>query len=239
MRLGVNIDHIATLRQARRADVPDPVQAAVLAELAGADGITVHIRQDRRHIQDRDIRVLRDVVKTRLNVEMALREDVLALILDVEPHQVTIVPERPDELTTEGGLDVPSTGPMLSKFISALNQAGVHVSVFIDPDVNQIWAARDAGADAIEICTARYSEDPGRETLTPVREAAAIASEAGLSVHAGHGLNYQTVSPVAAIAEIVELNIGHSIVARAALVGIERAVREMKQEILKARLDTR
>lgn len=235
IRLGVNIDHVATLRQARKAQAPDPVHAAVLAELGGADAITVHIRQDRRHIQDRDIRLLRQTVGTRINVEMAVREEVLGLILEINPHQVTLVPERPDELTTEGGLDVASDITTIARCASALREAGIHVSIFVDPMESQISAACEAGCDAIEICTARYAETSDPDALDAVRDAAIGARAIGIAVHAGHGLDYQNVIPVAELPQIVELNIGHAIIARAVLVGIERAVREMKKIIDEAR----
>ena len=235
IRLGVNIDHVATLRQARKAQAPDPVHAAVLAELGGADAITVHIRQDRRHIQDRDIRLLRETVGTRLNVEMAVGREVLDLILDINPQQVTLVPERPDELTTEGGLDVAADITTVARCVSALKETGIHVSIFVDPVERQISAAREAGCDAIEICTARYADRPDADALDAVRDAAIRAQAIGIAVHAGHGLDYQSVIPVAELPQITELNIGHAIIARAVLVGIERAVREMKETIDKAR----
>jgi len=231
VRLGVNIDHVATLRQARKATVPDPVHAALLAELGGADGITVHIRQDRRHIQDRDVTLLRETVRTRLNVEMAMRPEILEFVVGVRPHQVTLVPERPDEITTEGGLDVASDNDSVKDCVSALKKAGIHVSIFVDPVEAQISAARQAGCDAMEICTARYADHPGPDTLEDVAKAAAQAETMGIAVHAGHGLNYQTVVPLTQLPQIVEFNIGHAIVARAMLVGFEKAVREMKNVI--------
>lgn len=234
VRLGVNIDHVATLREARKAAVPDPVHVAALAELGGADGITVHIRQDRRHIQERDLRPLRETVKTRLNVEMAIRREMLDLILEVKPHQVTLVPERPDELTTEGGLDVAADIDSVAACVTGLRDAGMHVSVFVDPDARQIAACRETGCDAVEICTARYSERPDTDSLAAVKDAAVRSQGMGIKVHAGHGLDYETVIPVAQLPQIVELNIGHAIVARALLVGFQEAVREMKTLIEKA-----
>ncbi len=237
LRLGVNIDHVATLRQARRAAQPDPVHAACLAELAGADGITVHLRSDRRHIQDRDLELLRQTVKTRLNLEMAATEAMLAVALRVKPDQVTLVPERPDELTTEGGLDVPRQRAPVSAACAALREAGIEVSLFVDPLGAQVQATRDL-AQAFEINTAAYSESRGAaraQALAAVAEAARQGRALGLHVHAGHGLDYDNVGPVAALPEIEELNIGHSIVARAVLVGFERAVREMQAALRRAR----
>jgi pyridoxine 5-phosphate synthase len=233
VRLGVNIDHIATLRQARRAKEPDPVQAAVLAELAGAHSITVHLRSDRRHIQDRDVQVLRQVVKTRLNLELAATAEMLALAVSWKPDQVTLVPERPQEITTEGGLDVVSGAGALLPVVKSLKAAGIQVSLFIDPAQPQVRKAQEMGADAIEINTAAWSEayaGAGRaDALRAVSDTAAESQKLGLTVHAGHGLNYENVRPIAGIPGMVELNIGHSIVARASLVGFERAVREMLQ----------
>jgi pyridoxine 5-phosphate synthase len=229
VRLGVNIDHIATIRQARRAQEPDPVQAAFAAELGGADGITVHLRADRRHIQDRDVRLLREVVRTRLNVELAATPEMLQIALELEPDQVTLVPERPEEVTTEGGLDVLANDAVLEPAIRTLKDAGIHVSLFVDPVAAQVRRSRELKPDAIEINTASYSEAAPAERENALRTLATTAAQAlGVQVHAGHGLNYQNVAAVAAIGEIVELNIGHSIVSRAAFVGLERAVREMK-----------
>jgi pyridoxine 5-phosphate synthase len=230
-RLGVNIDHVATLRQARRAPEPDPVHAAVLAELGGAHGITVHLRSDRRHIQDRDVEILRQVVRTRLNLEMAATQEMLRLALTVKPDQVTLVPERLDELTTEGGLDVVLNSVQLRPVVKTLMDAGIGVSMFVDPDLEQVKESHKIDARAIEINTAAYAEardERAREAaLRKVVDAARLARKLGLAVHAGHGLTYANVGAVAAISEISELNIGHNIVARAALVGMERAVREM------------
>jgi pyridoxine 5-phosphate synthase len=231
IRLGVNIDHVATLRQARRASEPDPVAAAVLATLGGADGITVHLREDRRHIQDRDVRLLRPIVTTRLNLEMAAVDAIADIACEVKPDEATLVPERRQELTTEGGLDVVANEQAVSRVTNRLRDAGIDVSLFIDPDRRQIEAAKRLGATAIEIQTARYSE-AGKNAaveLNALREATAHALGLGLHVHMGHGLNYHNVQAVAAIAGVEELNIGHSIVSRAVLVGMVRAVREMKE----------
>jgi pyridoxine 5-phosphate synthase len=231
-RLGVNIDHVATLRQARRVPDPDPVQAAILAELAGADGITVHLRSDRRHIQDRDVEILRQVVKTRLNLEMAATQEMLKIALTAKPHQVTLVPERREEITTEGGLDVVLNSVQLKPAVKMLEEGGIHVSVFVDPDLEQVKEAHRIDAHAIEINTAAYADardDQGREAaLRKTLDAARFGRKLGLAVHAGHGLTYQNVQPVAAIPEIEELNIGHSIVSNAVFWGMEEAVRRMK-----------
>jgi pyridoxine 5-phosphate synthase len=235
IRLGVNIDHVATVRQARRAQEPDPVAAAVLALLGGADGITIHLREDRRHIQDRDLRLLREVVTHRLNLELAAVDEIVDLACAVRPDEATLVPERRQELTTEGGLDVVANQRDVSRAIQRLTAAGIEVSVFVDPDPRQIETSRLLGARAVEIQTARYSEARGGAAaeLNALREAAAFAREQGLHVHMGHGLNYVNVRPVVRLGGVEELNIGHSIVARAVLVGMERAVREMK-EVLRA-----
>ena len=231
LRLGVNIDHVATVRQARRAKDPDPVHAAVLAELGGADGITVHLRGDRRHIQDRDLDVLKQVVRTRLNVEMATTQEMTRIALTVKPDQVTLVPERREEVTTEGGLDVVLNSVQIRPMVKTLQEAGVEVSLFIDPELEQVKEAHKLDARAIEINTAAWSDAAdarAREAaLRKVTDAARLARKLGLEVHGGHGLNYANVGPIAGLTEIVELNIGHSIVARAVLVGMERAVGEM------------
>ena len=230
MRLAVNIDHIATIRQARRAREPEPLAAALIAERAGAHGITVHLRSDRRHIQDRDLRVLRDAIVTKLNVEMAVTDEMARIALAVRPDQVTLVPERPEELTTEGGLDVVQNLDAVREFTRRMREAGIVVSIFLDPDARQVEAAQTVDADAIEINTGRYA-DASRDSAKPefdrIADAARLGAEAELEVLAGHGLNYVNVIPIATVSEIVELNIGHSIVARAALVGIEQAVRDM------------
>ncbi|MGE5359794.1 MAG: pyridoxine 5'-phosphate synthase [Bacteroidales bacterium] len=230
MRLAVNIDHVATVREARKAREPEPVAAAVLAELAGAEGITVHLRGDRRHIKERDLDLLRQVVATKLNVEMAATEEMTTIAAGIKPDQVTLVPERPNELTTEGGLDVVSHLETVRGAASRLRSAGIRVSIFIDPDARQVEASRTVGADAIEINTGAYADAlPGKrsERLAPIVAAAREAAGAGLEVLAGHGLTYVNVRPIAAIPEIVELNIGHSIISRSVLVGLDRAVREM------------
>ena len=238
IRLGVNIDHVATVRQARRAHEPDTIAAAVLALLGGADGITVHLREDRRHIQDRDVRLLRPVVTNRLNLEMAAVDAIVAIACEVKPDEATLVPERRAELTTEGGLDVVTHQKAVAHAMERLRAAGIEVSLFLDPDQRQIETAKLLGARAVEIQTARYSEartaaDAARE-LAVLQEAANFARQLGLHVHMGHGLNYSNVQAVARIAGVEELNIGHSIVARAMLVGMERAVREMKDAIRSA-----
>jgi pyridoxine 5-phosphate synthase len=230
MRLAVNIDHIATIREARKAREPEPVAAAVIAELAGARGITVHLRGDRRHIKDRDVELLRHVVSTKLNVEMAAVPEMVRVAMGVHPDQVTLVPERANELTTEGGLDVVLHAALLKDVVAQLHQAKIWVSVFIDPEPDQVLKSAAAGADAIEINTGAYAsggpiDQPSH--LHRISEAAHLAARQGLEVLAGHGLNYINVAPVVAIKEIVELNIGHSIVSRASLVGLDRAVREM------------
>ena len=242
-RLAVNIDHIATLREARKGTEPDPVAAAVLAELAGAHGITVHLRGDRRHIKERDVELLRATIKTQLNIEMAATEEMMKIAAALRPDIVTFVPERPNEVTTEGGLDAMLHGDALRAFSQILHDAGMRTSIFLDPDPDQIKAAHRLDADIVEINTLRYahvtsrSEAPRRspggpdggpaEELEKVREAARMAAKFGIRVAAGHDLNYRNVGPVSALEEIGELNIGHAIVARAALVGLECAVREM------------
>jgi pyridoxine 5-phosphate synthase len=235
IRLGVNIDHVATLRQARRAQEPDPVHAAVLAILGGADGITVHLREDRRHIQDRDVRLLRQMVPERLNLEMAAVDAIVDIACEVKPDEATLVPERRQELTTEGGLDVVANQDAVGKAMERLRKAGIAVSLFIDPDPRQIETAKLLGAQAVELQTARYSEAKTeaehRRQLTQLQEAGAFTVQQGLHLHMGHGLNYTNVRAVARITGLEELNIGHSIIARAVLVGLERAVREMKQAI--------
>jgi pyridoxine 5-phosphate synthase len=237
VKLGVNIDHVATIREARKGSEPDPVAAAVLAELAGADGITVHLRGDRRHIQERDVRVLRDVVKTHLNVEMAATTETLKLITAIKPDTVTLVPERREEITTEGGLDVALNASILSRGITSLQEAGIAVSLFVDPDLDQIKACQKTGAVKVEINTGKYSDSRTQEAQDleweKIRNAAQLAKRIGFQVLAGHGLNYWNVGRIVAIDEIVELNIGHNLVARSTLVGIERAVREMKALLMR------
>lgn len=228
--LGVNIDHVATIRQARRAVEPDPVAAATLCELAGADSITVHLREDRRHIQDRDVRVLRQTIRTLMNLEMAATEEMVAIACEIKPEQVSLVPEKRQEVTTEGGLDVLANREALKDAIARLKAAGILVSLFIDPELDQVRASREVGADAIELHTGTYAEawPHAAAELERLRRAGALACEYGLRLHAGHGLTYWNVRPVALIPGMVELNIGHSIISRAVLVGMERAVREMK-----------
>ena len=230
MRLAVNIDHIATIRQARKAREPEPLAAALIAESAGAQGITVHLRGDRRHIQDRDLDLLRKAIGTKLNVEMAVTDEMASVARAVKPDQVTLVPERPQELTTEGGLNVVQHSAAVAAFTRQMQGSGILVSIFLDPDAEQVREAKAVGADAIEINTGRYADAPAREAdgeLKRIADAARLGNDVGLEVLAGHGLNYVNVLRIAAIPQIVELNIGHSIVARAALVGMDRAVRDM------------
>ncbi|MDZ4780022.1 MAG: pyridoxine 5'-phosphate synthase [Planctomycetia bacterium] len=232
--LGVNIDHVATVRQARRTYEPDPVWAAALAEIGGADGITIHLREDRRHIIDRDVRVLRESVHVKLNLEMACCDEIAALACEVKPHQVTLVPERREEVTTEGGLDVVSQRERVASTTARLQQAGIEVSLFLDPDPRQIALADQLGVNGVELHTGAYALAQGKQReheLQLLREAGAAIVTAGMTLHAGHGLNYQNVRPVAEIPHMCELNIGHSIVARAIMVGMEQAVREMKRLI--------
>jgi pyridoxine 5-phosphate synthase len=234
-RLGVNIDHVATIRQARRTVEPDPVWAAALAELGGADGITIHLREDRRHIQDRDLRLLRETVRVKLNLEMAASDEITRIALDVKPHQCTLVPEKREEVTTEGGLDVIGRRDQVKRCVDQLLAAGIEVSLFIDPDAGQIEASRDLGAQAVELHTGTYAdamtESARRHELAALMSAGKVAVQNGLLLHMGHGLTYRNVIPVAQIDGTCELNIGHSIVSRAVLVGMERAVREMKELI--------
>ncbi|HJX10879.1 MAG TPA: pyridoxine 5'-phosphate synthase [Candidatus Binatia bacterium] len=238
IRLGVNVDHVATVRQARMIEVPDPVEAALLAERAGADGITVHLREDRRHIQERDVRLLRERARSKVNLEMAVTPAMVAFAESVKPNDACFVPEKREELTTEGGLDVVSHKAKIKEAVERLQGRGIHVSLFIDPKPAQIEAAKETGAHAIEIHTGSYCNGSGRvrdEELGAIVLAVTLARNLGLEVHGGHGLNYDNVLPVAAIPEIVELNIGHSIIARAVIVGIAQAVREMKELLNRAR----
>ena len=235
--LGVNIDHVATLRQARGTRYPDPVQAAIEAEQAGADGITVHLREDRRHIQERDIRLLVEVLQTRMNLEIAVTDEMLAFAGEIRPAHVCLVPERREELTTEGGLDVAGNLARVQQAVEQLTGYGCEVSLFVDADPRQIEAARDAGAPAIELHTGHYAETSGLEqekALQRVREGAAHALKLGLVVNAGHGLHYHNVEPIAAIPGINELNIGHAIIARALFSGLAGAVAEMRALIMTA-----
>lgn len=230
-RLSVNVDHVATVRQARLDREPDPVTAALMAELAGADGITVHLREDRRHIQDRDLRLLRETVKTSLNLEMAATEEMLEVALEVRPDMVTLVPEKRAELTTEGGLNVAANREVISRVVSTLSDAGIGVNLFIDPDPKSIKETRRIAPRGVELHTGTYANADGRtrdEELKRIKDAASLASRLGLRVHAGHGLDYRNVLAVREIEEIEEFAIGFSIVARSIYCGIERAVREMK-----------
>ena len=231
MRLAVNIDHIATIREARKSDEPDPVAAAVICELAGAQGITVHLRGDRRHIQDRDVEILRRTVSTHLNVEMSSAPEMVRIAQTVKPHQVTLVPERRDELTTEGGLDVVLHAGNLEKVVRQLLDSAIDVSIFVDPDLEQIRQCQKIRAPKIEVNTGKFTEGWIRSTWTTelekINTAAKAARKMGLIVLAGHGLNYRNIDAIAVNEDIEELNIGHSIIARAALVGLDAAVREM------------
>ncbi len=231
--LGVNIDHVATVRQARRTNEPDPVWAAVQAELGGADGITLHLREDRRHIQDRDLRVMRETVTVKMNLELACEDEVIAVACETRPDQATLVPERREEVTTEGGLDVMSQRERVARAIERLQQAGISVSLFLDPQPDQIELARQLGAEAVELHTGQYAlAAPGearQQQLQILQQASRQVTEAGLTLHAGHGLTYRNVRPIATLPGMHELNIGHSIVARAIMVGMEQAVREMKR----------
>lgn len=229
--LGLNIDHVATIRQARGGNDPDPITAACIAELSGAEAITVHLREDRRHIQDRDVRILKQILKSRLNLEMAATEEIQKIALEIIPYSCTLVPEKRQEITTEGGLDVASNIEYMTKFTKTLNDKGIIVSMFIDPDSTQIEASAKAGAQFIELHTGQYAEKfntPDEEKeLNKLIEAAQLAEKMGLKVNAGHGLNYFNVKPVAAIDNMNELNIGHSIISKAVFVGLDRAVRDM------------
>jgi pyridoxine 5-phosphate synthase len=238
IRLGVNVDHVATVRQARRVDVPDPVEAALVAEAAGADGITVHLREDRRHIQERDVQLLRDRLQTKLNLEMAVTPAMVAFAENIRPDDACFVPEKREELTTEGGLDVVSHREKIGEAAQRLQSLGVRVTLFVDPERGQIEASREACAHAVEIHTGAYCNALGIERekqLRAIVEASKLAQSLGLEVHGGHGLNYDNVLAIAQISEMTELNIGHSIVARAIIVGIEQATREMKDILNKSR----
>jgi pyridoxine 5-phosphate synthase len=242
IRLGVNVDHVATVRQARRVDVPDPVEAALMAERAGADGITVHLREDRRHIQERDVQLLRQRLQTKLNLEMAVTPSMLAFAENLRPDDACFVPEKREELTTEGGLDVVSHRQKIREAAQRLQGRGVRVSLFVDPETAQIEASRDAGAHAVEIHTGAFCNAVGverKDQLEAILEASKLAQSLGLEVHGGHGLNYDNVLAIAEIPEMAELNIGHSIIARAIIAGIEQAVREMKGLLNQSKGSTR
>ena len=238
MELGINIDHVATLRQARGTTYPDPIKAARLAEEAGADLITLHLREDRRHIQDRDVEALRPLITTRMNLEAAVTDEMITFALKIKPHDVCLVPEKREELTTEGGLDVVRGFARVKAATRRLMDAGIRVSLFIDPEPDQLDAARDSGAPIVELHTGRYAETEGeimREELERIRRAARHGQKIGLRVNAGHGLHFGNVQAVAAIPEILELNIGHAIVADAIFMGWQPAIREMKRLMLEAR----
>jgi pyridoxine 5-phosphate synthase len=233
--LGVNIDHVATLRQARRTYEPDPIWAAAAAELGGADGITVHLREDRRHIQDRDLELLRQTVRVKLNLELAATAEIVGIACRVKPEQATLVPERREEVTTEGGLDVVGQRDAVATAIKRLRDAGIHVSLFLDPDPRQLELAKSLGAEAVELHTGQYAlAKPGKDRDAQLKKQIAAGAQirsSNLALHAGHGLNYQNVRPIATIEGMHELNIGHAIIARAVFVGLQQAVREMKDLI--------
>jgi pyridoxine 5-phosphate synthase len=240
VKLGVNIDHIATIRQARRDEVPDPVIAASICEMAGAEGITVHLREDRRHIQDRDVRLLRQTIKSKLNLEMAIHPEIVDIALEIKPDDVCIVPEKRMELTTEGGLDVGGQREEMAAVVHKLQSAGIRVSLFIDPDDAQIKAAIDVKADCVELHTGKYAESwklhthDGRQIekeLDRIKRASALVLVSGLTLNAGHGLDYKNVGPIARIPGMNELNIGFSIIARSVIVGLDQAVREMIEQL--------
>ena len=237
--LGVNVDHVATLRQARGTKYPDPVAAAMLAELGGADQITVHLREDRRHIQHRDLILMRQTVQTKLNLEMAATKEMMKIAYEIRPDIVTLVPEKREELTTEGGLDVALNREVIKEHIRFLQDGHIKVSLFIDPDIDQVRAAHKANADAVELHTGAYCEagsnDLREKEYQRLVDSAKTCAKVGMDVYAGHGLNLQNVTPIASILEITEFNIGHSIIAHALFVGIQKAVAEMKQAILDAR----
>ncbi len=231
LELGVNIDHVATIRQARKTYEPDPVTAAAMAEIGGADCITVHLREDRRHIIDRDVRILTDTVNIKLNLEMSIADDIVNLACETKPNQATLVPEKREEVTTEGGLDVVGNYSNIESVVKRLQDAGISVSLFLDPEEAQISAASELQVDAVELHTGQYALTSGDERQHCLQELIASGKqivENGMTLHAGHGLNYQNVIPVAQIENMVELNIGHSIIARAVFVGLTQAVREMK-----------
>lgn len=238
-RLAVNVDHVATVREARKEKYPDPVYAAVLAELGGADGIVVHLRLDRRHIKERDVRIIKEIIKTKLILEMAIDKELIKFAKELKPYQVTLVPERPEEITTEGGMELQGRVDEVKNVVSELNKSGIKVSLFLNPDEKTIKLAKKTGAQIIEIHTGIYAEadteEKKEEELNKIEIAARIAKDLGFEVHAGHGLNYENISPVAAIPQIEEFSIGHSIVSRAIFIGIKDAVKEMKELIIRAR----
>ena len=234
VRLGVNIDHVATVRNARRTFEPDPVHAAVIADLAGADQITLHVREDRRHVNERDLKLIKELIHSKVNLEMAITEEMIQLALEVKPHQVTLVPERREEITTEGGLDVVNQMEKVKSAVERLKRTGITVNLFVDPEEEQIRASAQVGADAVELHTGTYAEAWARNDaegvereLERLRKSATLAKTLGLKVYAGHGLTYKNVKPIAQIPEVEELNIGHSIVANAILKGLKEAVQEM------------
>ncbi len=238
-KLAVNVDHVATVREARKAPYPDPVHAAVLAELGGADGIVVHLRLDRRHIKERDVRIIKEIIKTKLILEMAIDEELIKFAKEIKPYQVTLVPERVEEVTTEGGMILEGRVGEVKKAVKELNKAGIKVSLFVNPDEKTMKLAKNTGAQIVEIHTGIYAEAETEEErereFSRIEISARVAKDLGLIVHAGHGLSYENIGPVAAIPEIEEFSIGHSIVSRAIMVGMEKAVREMKELILRAR----
>ena len=239
IRLGVNIDHVATLRQARKTNEPDPVEAAFIAEKNGADGITVHLREDRRHIQDRDVHMLRKTITSRLNLEMGMAEEIIKIALDVKPEQVTLVPEKREEITTEGGLDVAGSLERSKAIVERFNEKGIRVSMFIDPDEKQVAASAACGAEFVEFHTGCYAncwpyEVAMDREMQILKHSCKIAADLGIRVNAGHGLTYRNVMPVAAISNMEELNIGHSIISRAVMTGLGEAVREMKRLMVQA-----
>jgi pyridoxine 5-phosphate synthase len=238
-KLAVNVDHVATVREARRTYYPDPVHAAVLAELGGADGIVVHLRLDRRHIKERDVRIIREIIKTKLILEMAIDDYLIKFAKEIKPYQVTLVPERVEEITTEGGMNLEGRVEEVKKAVKELNKAGIKVSLFLNPDEKTIKLAKKTGAQIIEIHTGMYAEaetdEKREEELNKIEVSARLAKDLGFIVHAGHGLNYENIGPVSAIPQIEEFSIGHSIVSRALFVGMKDAVREMKELILRAR----
>jgi len=232
MRLGVNIDHIATIREARGTNYPDPVEAALIAESSGADGITCHIRVDRRHIKERDIRILKEVVKTHLNVECSMDREIQDFLKSVKPDWVCLVPERPEEITTEGGLNLKKVAGEAEKAIEEFKRSGIKVTLFIEPENDIVEFSSELGADAVELNTGGWCDNPTEQKLRKIEESAQVGITLGLEVHAGHGLNLGNVGDIVVIEEISELNIGHSIIARSLIVGIERATSEMKERIL-------